>query len=304
MLSRQPVAPSAAHRAGPAGAASMPPKKIKRPTAKPAADWLGFIAPHLRSYETLGAGERQKFITQLSTKSGYRENTLRRFISAAGFLEASGLTSIPPGLKRMPVLSVETIAKISKRDPELGQQLLKGLTQGVWTTEALKKKRTDLAKSSPTGKPKRLRVYDPDNLVRVVAQFKAKHRRPFDEDFVMVRLRDWPLPVRFDAVAEPELVLSFPRCQVVVFDEAALKWGTSAQRAKREFLRSVVLAAAMFDYVIVFVAALGEELSRCLDALRPQSRERIWSEQGPPSAKAIGAALGRFRTLEARAGEP
>jgi hypothetical protein len=283
----------------------MLPKKNKQQTAKPTADWLGFIAPHLRSYETLGTGERQKFITQLSTKCGYRENTLRRFISAAGFLEASGLTSIPPGLKRMPVLSVETIAKISKRDPELGQELLKGLTQGVWTTEALKKKRTDLAKASPAGKLKGLRVYDPDNLVRVVAQFKAKRRQPFDEDFVMVRLRDWPLAVRFDAVAEPELVLSFPRHrEVVVFDEAALKWGTSAQRAKREFPRSVVLAAAMFDYVIVFVAALGEELSRCLAILRPQSRERIWSEQGPPSAKAIGAALSGFLELEARAGEP
>jgi hypothetical protein len=282
----------------------MPPKKNKRPTAKPSADWLGFIAPHLRGYETLGAGERQKFITRLSSESGYSENTLRRFISAAGFLDASGLTSIPPGLKRMPVLSVETIAKISKRDPELGQQLLKGLTQGLWTTEALKKKRAELAKSRPTGKPKRLHRYDPDRLVRVVARFKASHRRPA-EDFVMVRLRDWPLPVRFDAVAEPELVLSFPSYrQVVIFDEAALKWGTSAQRAKREFLRSLVLAAAMFDYVIVFVAALGEELARCLDGLRPQSRERVWSEQGPPSVRAIGAALNGFVALEARAGEP
>lgn len=284
----------------------MSPKKNKRPRATRIADWLGFIAPHLRAYETLGAGERQKFITRLSSDTGYSENTLRRFIGAAGFLEASQLTAIPAGLKHMPVGSVEAVARISKRDPELGQRLLKELTQGGWTIDALKKKLTQLAQESPAGRPKSSRRYHPENLARVASQFKASARWPLDEEFVIVRYRDWPgLAVRFDAVAEPELVLSFPRHrQVVVFDEAALKWTTSAQRAKREFLRSIVLAVAMFDYVIVFVAALGEELSRCLDALHPQSRGRIWTEQGPPSAKAMSAAVSRFLALEALGREP
>jgi hypothetical protein len=61
----------------------------------------------------------------------------------------------------------------------------------------------------------------------------------------------------------------------------------------------VVLAVALFDYVIVFVSALEAELSRCLEALRLQSRERIWTAQGRPSDDAIKAAVDSFLELEA-----
>jgi hypothetical protein len=226
-------------------------------------------------------------------QSGSSENTLRRFLGAAAFLDAAGIAALPPD-RRMPVGSVEAVARISKRDPVQGAQLLKDLGRGMWTIATLKQQLANAADPEQTT-PSTLGETS-ESLLDVALCCKERLRELPGDEMAIVRFREWrPLPARFDGVAEPALVLSFPRDRAMaVFDEASLSWATSALRARREFLRSIVMAAAMFDFVCVFTMALNEELLRCVGALRPESSKRIWIEQGPPTEKALAEAVRRF----------
>ncbi|WP_164934695.1 hypothetical protein [Bradyrhizobium zhanjiangense] len=102
-----------------------------------ASKWLAYIRPHVRPYEALGRGDRRDYIAKLSKRVKLSDNTLRRFISAAQYLEAEGITELPSGV-RMPVAAVERVARIAARQPEKRQQLLKGVAEGRLTIVELR----------------------------------------------------------------------------------------------------------------------------------------------------------------------
>ncbi|MGB9117433.1 hypothetical protein, partial [Bradyrhizobium sp.] len=116
--------------------------------AAPITDWHGYIRPHLRAYEELVPGKQGECIAKLSRKVGSSDNTLRRFIAAAQFLEAMGITELPTDRRRMPVAAVEAIARIGKRDPGRVRPLLAELAEGEHTIRDLK----DELSQMPRGK--------------------------------------------------------------------------------------------------------------------------------------------------------
>lgn len=64
----------------------------------------------------VGKGERQKYIKKVSKQTKLSDNSLRRMIAASQFLEAEGITDLPPG-GRLPLGSVENIARIAAHEP-------------------------------------------------------------------------------------------------------------------------------------------------------------------------------------------
>ena len=111
-----------------------------------ANDWLPYIRPHLRPYEALGRGDRGDYIAKLSKKVKLSDNTLRRFIAAAQFLEAEGITELRPDT-RMPVAAVERIARIAARQPERRRKLLEEVAEARLTIMQLR----DLLQEKPQG---------------------------------------------------------------------------------------------------------------------------------------------------------
>src|ERR1700752_3670886 len=107
---------------------AAPDSRETMPAAPKIPDWLGYIRPHIRPYDALGRGERRDYIAKLSKETKLRDNSLRRMIFAAQFLEEEGITKLPPG--GLPVGAVERIARIAARQPERRQQLLADASEG------------------------------------------------------------------------------------------------------------------------------------------------------------------------------
>jgi hypothetical protein len=118
-----------------------------------ASEWLAYIRPHVQPYEALGRGDRRDYIAKLSKRVKLSDNTLRRFIWAAQYLDAEGITELPSGV-RMPVAAVERVARIAARQPEKRQQLLKDVAEGRLTIVELR----ELLKKSTMAAGKRQRL--------------------------------------------------------------------------------------------------------------------------------------------------
>ena len=253
--------------------------------ARPITDWLGFIRPHFERYKTLPWGRQKEFIEELSRGTGSSANTLRRYIAAADLLEGYGIVAFPPNLERMPVASVEAIARISKKDPRRGRALLNSLMTGVGTIRSLK----DELAAMPEGKPSRQRGAKPAvspralyaEIEELVGSMPAS-RDLLPGEPIAIEFAAWPGPaVVFAKAAWPRLVFSLPLGRyVAVFDEAVLAWAASPAMVTREFIRNIGLAVTMFDFVIVFCNALQADVARIVSAMREECRARILVRQG------------------------
>jgi hypothetical protein len=63
--------------------------------------------------------------------------------------------------------------------------------------------------------------------------------------------------------------------KAAVFDESTLMWSLSAERARREFVRSIALATALFDWVVVYCATLKNDVERLETEVRKTARDRL-----------------------------
>ena len=97
-------------------------------------NWLAYIRPHIKPYLALGRGERREYIEKLSEETSLSDNSLRRYIAAAQFLEAEGITDLPPG-GRLPLGAVENIARIAAHDPSRRRTLLEEVVAGNMTID-------------------------------------------------------------------------------------------------------------------------------------------------------------------------
>jgi hypothetical protein len=256
----------------------------RRMRADPIPDWLGFIRPQLHSYQRLPWGGQQAFIKKLSQRTGSSENTLRRFIAAAEFLEGYGITTLAAGRRPLPIAAVEVIGRISKKDPARGRMLLDKFMNGVGTIQILKDELANMAKGKPSwqGKPATpVSATDVNKAITGLARSLGpgvESLLPFyQEDWRFLKFSAWPGPAGiFAKAAWPAFVMPLYQGRyAVIFDEATLAWAASPATVTREFIRNIAIAVAMFDFVLVLCNVLQADVTRAIEAMRDECRGRI-----------------------------
>ncbi len=238
-----------------------------------ASEWLAYIRPHVRPYEALGRGDRRDYIAKLSKRVKLSDNTLRRFIWAAQYLDAEGITELPSGV-RMPVAAVERVARIAARQPEKRQQLLKDVAEGKLTIVELR----ELLKKSTRAAAKRRRISNPEepSEKRALAVLEARGvlKR---SDAVLATFQDIDHWSYFDSHTKPALVILLSRDRrIIVMDDRSIG-GTAASfmRQRREFLRNILAGVGLYDLVLVFASIWYEDVGKLVCAMRPEMRQRI-----------------------------
>jgi len=238
-----------------------------------ASEWLAYIRPHVRPYEALGRGDRRDYIAKLSKRVKLSDNTLRRFIWAAQYLDAEGITELPSGV-RMPVAAVERVARIAARQPEKRQQLLKDVAEGRLTIVELR----ELLKKSTRTAAKRKRVSDPEESLEQRALSALKARGVLKRtDSVVATFQGLDHWSYFDSHTKPALVmlLSRDRRIVVMDDRSAGGTPASFTRQRREFLRNILAGTGLYDLVLVFASIWRDDVEKLLCAMRPEMRQRM-----------------------------
>jgi hypothetical protein len=237
------------------------------------ADWLGYIRPHIGPYDALGRGERGDYIAKLAKETKLSDNSLRRMIFAAQFLDAEGITALPPG-GRLPVGAVERIARIAAREPERRQQLLKELTAGEVTIVELRK---ELKKSDKVARRVRKAHDDKPLVERAKAELAARgietlaNMRKVD---ILHTKGAW----YFDPGTRPAhaILLSRER-RAVLLDGTAFKGAIgSFMRQRKEFFRNILIGASLYDFVLVWAPFWREDVGVLIEAMPPDTVSRIF----------------------------
>jgi hypothetical protein len=235
-------------------------------------DWLGYIRPHIRPYDALGRGERRDYMAKLSKKTRLSDNSLRRMIFAAQFLETEGITELPPG-GRLPVGAVERIARIAAREPEKRQRLLADLIAGKLTIQQL---RDQLKKSDKVAKRARNARDDVPLIERAKAELVSRGVEDI-ENMIDVDVLTMADAWYFDHLTKPARVIVLPRHR-----RAALLDGTSFQgtvgsfmRQRNEFLRNILLGAGLYDYVLVWAPFWYSDVAQLVRGMQPDTRSRV-----------------------------
>lgn len=257
---------------GPSSLDSAPQRMSPSP-GRIASEWLAYIRPHVRPYEALGRGDRRDYIAKLSKRVKLSDNTLRRFISAAQYLEAEGIDELPSGV-RMPVAAVERVARIAARQPERRQQLLKDVAEGRLTIVQL---RGMLKKSSKTA-ARRQRVSHPEESLekRALAELEMQGilKRA---DTALATFQDMDHWSYFDSHTKPVLVIHLPRDRriIVMDDRSVSATAASFMRQRREFLRNILAGASLYDLVYVFASIWHEDVAKMVREMRSEMRRRV-----------------------------
>lgn len=237
-----------------------------------ANDWLAYIRPHLHAFEALGRGERGDYIARLSKKVRLSDNTLRRFIAAAQFLEAQGITELAPNV-RMPVAAVERVARIAARQPERRHKLLEDIVEGRLTIVQL---REILKQSVKNAKRQKGAAQTESDVDRVAREFTVrKICKP--ADMVLRHGNDEEFGWLLGRPMQQSYVVHLPRSRRALILDTKMSRGAGSSFAlqRREFLRNVLIGASLYDFVIVFAAAWYNEVEKLVRQLRPPLREQI-----------------------------
>jgi hypothetical protein len=236
-------------------------------------EWLPYIRPHLRPYEALGRGDRRDYIAKLSKKVMLSDNTLRRFIAAAQFLEAEGITELPPGI-RMPVAAVERVARIAAREPERRRELLREIAEGKLTIAELRQ----LLKKSNKAAARRQRASAPAEPLedRVMRELEARGVGKRD-DMVVSRADEETCWWLFATPMKPSFILHLPEARrvLVMDDRTSHGTGASFMWQRREFLRHILAGAGLYGYVFVYASIWQEDVDKLMQAMRPEVRARV-----------------------------
>jgi hypothetical protein len=233
-------------------------------------NWLAYIRPHIKPYQALGRGERRKYIEKLSKQTKLSDNSLRRFIAAAQFLEAEGITDLPPG-GRLPLGAVENIARIAAHDPSRRRPLLDQVAAGKMTIDQVaaeleKTKRSAKRRSSA----RTLRLED-----LAIDELKS---RGFDlRGMSLVSFDDDGDTRYFDSQTRPAFVIRIPGKPAIVAMDGRQFGGTAASfmRQRKEFLRNVLVAAGLYETVLIYAPHWYEDVARLIRHARPAVGARI-----------------------------
>lgn len=249
----------------------------RKPGAPPMTQWLDFIRPFLDRYARLGRGEQKKFIQALANEMDKSVNTLRRFIWAAQFLESHGITYFASGVEQMPLNAVEFVMRIAKRDPEHAKRMLDALRKGTVSVGKLKSEFAATSDRRAAAEPTADRIGE-KQLRAIIAKLAARPRKPVAASGITLREFElWNTPdVLFDRLAHPVAIAELrDGRKAVIFDEGAVAWSVSPDRATREFLRNIAVAETLYDFVIVFCSNMENDVVRLRSVMRAECRRRI-----------------------------
>jgi hypothetical protein len=233
-------------------------------------NWLAYIRPHVQPYLKLGRGERQSYIKKLVKQTKLSDNSLRRYIAAAQFLEAEGITDLPP-VGRLPLGAVENIARIAAHDPSRRRTLLEEVAAGNMTIDEvaveLEKTRKN-AKRRVNAAPVGLEGMATDALKERQVDLRGISLFSFDDDGDARY---------FDSQTRPVLVIRLPEKPPMVVMDGRQVGGTAASfmRQRKEFLRNVLVAAGLYETVLVYAPHWYEDVARLIRHARPSVGARI-----------------------------
>lgn len=182
----------------------------------------------------------------------------------------------------MPVGSIEFIMRIGKRDPERARYLLSGLGRGNWTAAELRFE-LDATRDLPSSPDPAIERINEDRLRDILADIVRSRGELSDAtELGLMDFEFWDMPLAlFDRLAYPVAIAQFPDGRkAAIFDEAAVKWKVSPDRAKREFLRNVGIATSMFALVLVFCSGLEDDVHRLGSALSEDCDRKLFVRKG------------------------
>lgn len=234
--------------------------------------WLSYIRPHLRSYEALGRGERRDYIAKLSKKVELSDNTLRRFIAAAQFLEGEGIVELPPSV-RMPVAAVERVARIAARQPERRRELLDEIARGKLTVLVLR----EMLKKGGKSAVRHQRARAPSNLEERVIQELEARRICKRGEARLTRADEDELWWLFATSMRPSLIAHLPRARrvLVIEDRASTASTASFALRRRELLRNILAGAALYEFVFVCASIWRSDVEKLVQAMSPAMRTHV-----------------------------
>ncbi|MBR0827240.1 hypothetical protein JQ596_17075 [Bradyrhizobium manausense] len=233
-------------------------------------NWLVYIRPHIKPYLALGRGERRKYIEKLSKQTKLSDNSLRRYIAAAQFLEAEGITDLPPG-GRLPLGAVENIARIAAHDPSRRRILLDKVAAGNMTIDEVAAELETTRKSA-----KRRRNTSFVGLEDLVIE-ELKERQVDLKGLSILSFDDDGDARYFDSQTKPSLVIRLPGKPPMVAMDGRKVGGTAASfmRQRKEFLRNVLVAAGLYETVLVYAPHWQEDVARLIGHARSAVGVRI-----------------------------
>lgn len=233
-------------------------------------NWLAYIRPHIKPYQALGRGERRKYIEKLSKQTKLSDNSLRRFIAAAQFLEAEGMTDLPPG-GRLPLGAVEHIARIAARDPSRRRTLLDEVAAGKMTIDQV------AAELEKTKRSSKRRAAAPALRLEDLAIDELKARQVDLKGMSLFSFDDDGDTRYFDSQTRPAFVIRVPEKPPIVVMDGRQFGGTAASfmRQRKEFLRNVLAAAGLYETVLVYAPHWYEDVARLIRHARPAVGARI-----------------------------
>lgn len=227
------------------------------------------MAPYL----ALGRGERQKYIAKLSKQTDLSDNSLRRMIAAAQFLEAEGITDLPPG-GRLPLGAVENIARIAAHEPSRRRDLLDWVRGGEMTVVELQR---ELDKTRRAARRRANDQESRDSDLRSLAEKELKARK-FDSEVMKVSRFDDVGDLRyFDSQTRPVLVIQIRNEPDILVMDGSQTGGTSASfmRQRKEFMRNILVAAGLYEMVLVYAPHWGEDVHQLIHQTGSTVRDRI-----------------------------
>ena len=233
-------------------------------------NWLAYIRPHIKPYLALGRGERSKYIEKLKRQTKLSDNSLRRYIAAAQFLEAEGITDLPQG-GRLPLGAVENIARIAAHDPSRRRTLLDEVAAGNMTIDEVA---AELEKTRKRAKRRKNASFG--NLQDIVIN-ELEARQVDIKGLSILSFDDDGDARYFDSQTKPSFVIRLPGKPPMVAMDGRQVGGTAASfmRQRKEFLRNVLVAAGLYETVIVYAPHWHEDVARLIRHARPAVGARI-----------------------------
>jgi hypothetical protein len=234
----------------------------------------------LLRYEELGLpGERLKYIAKLSKETKLSDNSLRRYIAAAQFLEAEGITEIKPGT-RLPVAAVERIARIAAFKPGSQHRLLHEAQSGMASVEFLGTMLKGIKKTEVKARLDRLA--EPSRPLEEFADLADAAKAELASRGVadVASMKVFPFDQLdtseyFEWQAKPVFAIKLPEeRRAAVMDDRTPR---SFVRQRKEFKRNILCAATFYDYVLVYAPTWQAEIEKLRKAVLPSIRERIIS---------------------------
>jgi hypothetical protein len=242
------------------------------PAAPKIPDWFSYIRPHIRPYDALGRGERRDYIAKLSKATKLSDNSLRRMIFAAEFLEKEGIKGLPAGGKLL-VGAIERIARIAAREPEKRQQLLADAVAGKVTIQQLKDQHN---KSDRVAKRARKDRND-FSLVELAKAALASQGMTDAKNMKDVDILHTEHAQHFNRGTRPSHALILTQGRRAVLLDGTSFAGTigSFMRQRQEFFQNVLIAPSLYDFVVVYAPFWHAEAELLISIMTADVRSRI-----------------------------